>query len=91
MATVEKISVALTSEMVATLRAAVATGEYASASEVMREAMRDWTLRRVQRTRAMEQLGQLWDEGMDSPSLDGEEAFAAIRTRIAATMASPRT
>ena len=42
MANVEKISVALTPEMAATMRRLVASGEYASASEVMREAPRNW-------------------------------------------------
>ena len=42
MAHVEKVSVALTSEMAAMMRQLVESGEYASASEVMREALRDW-------------------------------------------------
>ncbi len=45
MANVEKISVALTPEMAATMRRLVASGEYASASEVMREAPRNWQSR----------------------------------------------
>ncbi len=44
--TVEKISVALPSEMVSILLSAVATGEYASSSEVIRDALRDWTYKR---------------------------------------------
>ena len=46
MSTIEKISIALPPEMVADLRAAVDTGDYASASEVVREALRDWKLKR---------------------------------------------
>jgi hypothetical protein len=42
MAGVEKVSVALTSDMRAMLRQAVATGDYASTSEAMREALRQW-------------------------------------------------
>ena len=53
MANVEKISVALTPEMAATMRQVVDAGEYASASEVMREALREWKLRRLQREQAM--------------------------------------
>ena len=44
MANVEKVSVALTSDMVAVMRKAVESGEYASNSEVVREALRDWKL-----------------------------------------------
>jgi antitoxin ParD1/3/4 len=48
MPNVEKTSVVLTPEMAATMRELVPSGEYASASEVMREALRDWQFRRRQ-------------------------------------------
>ena len=83
MPNVEKISVALTPEMAATVRRLVASGEYASASEVMREALRDWQFRRTQREQAVAELGRLWDRGIESgPASDGEEAFARIRARL---------
>ncbi|NJM31053.1 MAG: type II toxin-antitoxin system ParD family antitoxin [Rhizobiales bacterium] len=79
MSNVEKISVALTPEMAATMRQVVEAGEYASASEVMREALRDWKSRRILRQQAVEELRRLWDTGMASgPSRDGEEAFARL-------------
>ena len=88
MANVEKVSVALTPEMAAMMREVVAAGEYASASEVMREALRDWKYRRTQRTKAVEELGRLWDAGMSSgPAIDGEEAFARIRQKLDAKIA----
>lgn len=46
MATVETISIALPHEMVAIVRQAVDTGEYASSSEVVRNALRDVLFRR---------------------------------------------
>ena len=83
MANVEKISVALTPEMAADMRKAVESGEYASASEVMRDALREWRTRRDERARAMEELGRLWDEGIASgPMVDGEEAFERIFAAI---------
>lgn len=83
MANVEKVSVALTREMAAMMREAVETGEYASASEVMREALRDWKQRRSERNRAFEDLGRLWDQGVASgPAVDGEDAVARIRRRL---------
>lgn len=83
MANVEKVSVALTPEMAAMMREAVETGEYASASEVMREALRDWKHRRAQRAKAVEELGRLWDAGLSSgPAVDGETAFAGIRQTL---------
>ena len=83
MANVEKISVALTPEMAAAMRQVVETGEYASASEVMRDALRQWQLRRVQRAKAVLDLGRLWDEGLASgPAVDGEATFARLRQSL---------
>lgn len=83
MANVEKVSVALTPEMAAMMRRAVETGEYASASEVMREALREWKHRRIQRERAVDELGRLWDEGRASgPATAGDEAFGRIRSAL---------
>ncbi len=88
MVNVEKMSVALTPEMATMMREVVEAGEYASASEVMREALRDWKHRRIQRTKAIEELGRLWDAGMNSgPAVDGEEAFARIRQSLDAKLA----
>ncbi|MBI1867572.1 MAG: type II toxin-antitoxin system ParD family antitoxin [Methylocystis sp.] len=88
MANVEKVSVALTPEMAAMMRQVVETGEYASASEVMREALRDWKFKRAQRERAIEELGRLWDAGVASgPPVDGEEAFSRMRSKLEAKTA----
>jgi len=87
-ANVEKISVALTPEMAAMMREVVEAGEYASASEVMREALRDWRVRRVERERAIDTLGRLWDDGIASgPAVDGEEAFRRIKKKLDARLA----
>jgi antitoxin ParD1/3/4 len=85
MANVEKISIALTPEMNTFVREAVQTGDYASASEVMREALRDWRQRRTERAHAIGELGRLWDEGISSgPSVDGREALDRIRAEVQA-------
>ncbi len=42
MATAEKISIALPPEMAAIIRGAVAAGECASSSKVIRDALREW-------------------------------------------------
>jgi len=83
MAKVEKMSIALTPEMAATLRAAVASGEYVSTSEVVREALRDWQLRRSLHERELEELQRLWQEGANSGSsqLAGMEAIKAEARR----------
>lgn len=66
MSNVEKMSIALTPEMAAAIREAVARGEYVSSSEVVREALRDWQLRRAMNEAALEELRAKWQEGIDS-------------------------
>lgn len=64
MATIEKISIALPHEMVAVVREAVDTGEYASSSEVVRDALRDWKQKRNLRQQGIEELLQVWQQAM---------------------------
>jgi antitoxin ParD1/3/4 len=83
MANVEKLSIALTPDMVAELRAAVEGGDYGSVSEVVRDALRDWRLRRKIETLETEELRRLVQEGIDSgPGLNAGEVFARLRARF---------
>jgi len=66
MTNVSKISVALTPEMTELVRQAVDSGEYATGSEVIREALREWKLRRTLRQHEHAELQRLWAEGMNS-------------------------
>jgi antitoxin ParD1/3/4 len=66
MPNVEKISVALTPEMAAFVRTAVESGEYATSSEVIREALRDWKQKRLLQLQNIDELRSLWQEGIDS-------------------------
>ena len=74
MPNVQKISVALTPEMLAMLKEAVESGEYTSTSEVIRDALRSWKARRAMQERDVEELRRLWDEGINS----GEGRFSSI-------------
>ena len=66
MANVEKISIALPADMATLVRKAVETGDYASSSEVIREALREWKARRAARSEAVSELRRLWEEGIES-------------------------
>ena len=66
MANVEKLSIALTPEMAATVRQCVESGEYASSSEVIREALRDWKLKRSLQQNELAELRGLWQVGLES-------------------------
>jgi len=68
MTTAEKISIALPSEMVAIVRSAVASGEYASSSEVIRDALRDWVHKRSLRQQGVAELRQSWLEALADKS-----------------------
>lgn len=66
MATVEKITIALTPEMAGFVRNAVDAGEYASTSEAIRDAVREWKERRDLLGYTVEELRELVQEGIDS-------------------------
>lgn len=66
MPTVEKISIALTQDMAALVRQAVESGEYASSSEVIRDALRDWKRKRALQEQQIEELRRLWNDGIQS-------------------------
>ncbi|MGQ0593978.1 MAG: ribbon-helix-helix protein, CopG family [Gammaproteobacteria bacterium] len=55
MSNVERITITLTADMAAAVRAAV-SGGYASSSEIVREALRDWRHRRALRERERAEL-----------------------------------
>jgi antitoxin ParD1/3/4 len=78
MGDIQKVSVALTSGQLATLKALVDAGEYATTSEIVREALRDWQYRRELREEERNRLRQLWDEGKASGDA-GPVDFAALR------------
>jgi antitoxin ParD1/3/4 len=86
MSDIQKISVALTSEQLATLKAAVDTGEYATTSEIIREAIRDWQFKREIRQDDIRRLQQLWDEGKASGKakpFDIERTISRAKSRLA--------
>ena len=62
----QKISVALTGEQIASLKAAVEKGEYATTSEIVREAVSDWQFKRELCEEDISRLRQLWKEGKAS-------------------------
>lgn len=66
MTTVEKITIALTPEMAGSVRAAVNAGEYASTSEAIRDAVRQWQERRDLLGYTVAELRGLAQEGAAS-------------------------
>ena len=87
MAEIERLSIALPAPMADAIRRAVEAGEYASTSEVIRDALRLWESRRHLRERDLEVLRQRWDDGKasgrDGP-LDIKRLIAEERTKLKA-------
>jgi antitoxin ParD1/3/4 len=83
MSKLERITVTMPEEMAAKMRAAVASGEYATTSEIVREALRDWDAYQERRQMALERLRILIREGEESESLDGETVLAELEEFVA--------
>jgi antitoxin ParD1/3/4 len=86
MSDVQKLSIALTAEQIRLLKDAVETGEYATTSEIVREAIRDWQFKRELRREDLLRLRQLWDQGKASGEAvpaDFDEARRVARQRLA--------
>lgn len=86
MSSVEKVSIALSPELLAMVKEAVASGDYASTSEVVREALRDWRLRQELREAQLRRLREAWQEGIESgasAALDIDEVKRSARERLA--------
>ena len=82
MANVEKISVALTPELAAILREAVEMHEYASVSEVVREALRLMDEQDRLRQAKLEELRRELRKGLDSgPSEPWDAAAVKAKAR----------
>lgn len=78
MSNIEKISIALTPEMAANIKAMVANGEFASSSEVIRTALREFQDKRTHKAKLLEQIGKAWDEGISSEFHDADDVFAEL-------------
>ncbi|WP_394761100.1 type II toxin-antitoxin system ParD family antitoxin [Phenylobacterium sp.] len=88
MAAIERMTITMPAEMAATLKATVAEGQYASTSEVVREAVRDWTRARDTERHELEALRQAIRVGDESgPSIPAAQVYSELRQLIAARRA----
>ena len=90
MSAIERITITMPAEMAAALRQTVAGGEYASTSEVVREALREWARHRDAERRDLELLREAIRAGDESgPGISAGEVFAELRQMIADRRARP--
>jgi antitoxin ParD1/3/4 len=81
MAKLERITVTMPEEMAAKMRAAVESGEYATTSEIVREAMRDWNDQQERRQAALVALRAMIAEGEKGPFRDGETVLDELEAK----------
>jgi len=84
MAVIERVSITLPAEMAAALRQTVEDGQYASTSEIVREALREWSRKRDQELNDLQALREAVKIGDESgPSIPAAEVFTELRQMIA--------
>jgi len=76
---IERMTITVPAEMAATVRTAVAHGEYASSSEVVREALRDWTTKRALHFEELAALKADIDRGLADLANGRVQDFDAAR------------
>ncbi len=64
MSTIERMTITMPAEMAAVVKDAVEGGDYASTSEVIREALRDWKSKRTLQLHELESLKADIDKGL---------------------------
>lgn len=90
MAEIERLNIALPSKVAETVRQAVEDGEYASASEVVHDALALWATRRALHAQDLETLRRHWDEGKASGRAGKLDIARIIEEERAKLVASGR-
>lgn len=84
MTTTERLTVILPTEVAAAVRRTVASGEYASPSEVIQKALEDWALQRSEMEMDLDRLRAAARFGLDSgQAIPIEAVVSELRARYA--------
>ncbi len=79
MASIERMTITVPEEMATAIKSAVDEGDYASTSEVVRDALRDWKTKRLERTRALLDLRSDIGKGLADAKAGRIRTFNADR------------
>jgi antitoxin ParD1/3/4 len=91
MGKIDKISITVTREQHAKIKAAVERGDYASTSEVIRTALREWELKEELRRIEGQRIARLWDEGIASgPAREGPPIMERLKSKYEALQKKSR-
>jgi antitoxin ParD1/3/4 len=89
MANIERLTITLPADMARLVKGAVEDGDYASSSEVIREALRDWKMKRELRLGQLAELKVDIDRGLADAAegrlakFDAKRIFARGRKLLA--------
>lgn len=79
MAELERLTITLPAEMAAVVKSAVESGDYASTSEVVRAALRDWKTKRALQVEELAALKADIDAGLADVAAGRVKKFDAAR------------
>jgi len=79
MSNIERLTITLPADMAATVKGAVEGGDYASSSEVIRDALRDWKTKRSQQLKELAGLKADIGKGMKDLAKGRVKTFDADR------------
>ncbi|MDR3489791.1 MAG: type II toxin-antitoxin system ParD family antitoxin [Bradyrhizobium sp.] len=79
MSDIERLTITLPAEMAAVVKSAVETGDYASTSEVVRAALRDWKMKRALQVEELAALKADIDTGLADVAAGRVKDFDAAR------------
>ncbi|MDR3535484.1 MAG: type II toxin-antitoxin system ParD family antitoxin [Acetobacteraceae bacterium] len=80
MADIERMTITLPSDMAAVVKGAVEGGDYASSSQVVREALRDWKTKRALQIQELAALKADIDRGLTDLAEGRVQDFDVIPT-----------
>jgi antitoxin ParD1/3/4 len=79
MAEIERMTITLPADMATIVKRAVEGGDYASSSEVVREALRDWKMKRALQMNELASLKSDIDRGLNDVAEGRVQDFDATR------------
>ena len=79
MAEIERMTITLPADMATIVKGAVEGGDYASSSEVVREALRDWKMKRALQMNELASLKSDIDRGLNDVAEGRVQDFDATR------------
>lgn len=82
MSRLERVTVTMPEEMAGKLRAAVDDGSYATTSEIVREALRDWSAERERRDAENAEIREILAAARASGRRSAEDVRKAVLARI---------